>query len=170
VIALAVHCRRRIDHPGRARGRVFGSLALSLSLVVLACGFSAKSDMEPEAWVEIKGKRIAVEVADTPRKQEKGLGERDRLAWDKGMYFEYAKPAFYAFWMKGMRFSIDIVWLRGGRIVDLHSNVPFEPGGNGPTVRPSVLVDAVLEVPAGTAVSSGWQIGDPVLFERVRAQ
>jgi hypothetical protein len=120
----------------------------------------------PEGWVEIRGRRIAVEIAQEPAVQAKGLGARDGLAWDHGMYFVYDQPAFYAFWMKGMRFSIDIVWLREGRIVDLDVNVPFEPGGNGPTLRPSSLVDAVLEVPAGYAVANGWSIGDRVAFER----
>jgi uncharacterized membrane protein (UPF0127 family) len=72
--------------------------------------------------------------------------------------------------MKGMRFSIDIIWLRDGRIVGLEANVPFEKDGNGPTLRPSELVDAVLEVPAGYAAASGWRIGDPVRLERVKAK
>jgi len=84
------------------------------------------------------------------------------------MYFPYARACFYTFWMKGMRFAIDIVFLREGRIVDLFAQVPFEPGGNGPTIRPRVLADAVLEVPAGYAAASGWQIGDRVRFERSR--
>jgi len=103
---------------------------------------------DPDAWLEIRGQRIAIEIADTPEKKAKGLGERDSLAWHHGMYFEYDQPAFYAFWMKGMRFSIDIIWLRDGRIVGYEPNVPFEAGGNGPTVRPRELIDAVLEVPA----------------------
>lgn len=133
------------------------------------CNLGRGSEHEPEAWVEIRGQRIAVEIAATPRAQEKGLGDRDALAWDHGMYFEYSKPAFYAFWMRGMRFSIDIVWLRDSRIVDIDLNVPFEKGGNGPTVRPSVLADAVLEVPAGYAAARGWRAGDPVVLERVKA-
>ena len=82
------------------------------------------------------------------------------------MYFPYERPGFYAFWMKGMRFSIDIVFLRDGRIVDLHPQVPFESGGNGPTIRPRELADAVLEVPAGYAAANGWQRGDRVRLER----
>jgi len=85
------------------------------------------------------------------------------------MYFVYSKPAFYAFWMKGMRFPIDIIWLRNDRIVGFETNVPFEEGGNGPTVRPRELVDAVLEVPAGYSTARGWRIGDPVRLERVKA-
>ena len=136
---------------------------------IVACRPGGNEATTPDAWIEIRGQRVSLEVADTPRSQEKGLGYRDSLAWHHGMYFVYEKPAFYAFWMKGMRFSIDIVWLRDGRIVDLDLNVPFEKGGNGPTLRPAVLVDAVLEVPAGYATASSWQTGDRVHYQRVKA-
>jgi uncharacterized membrane protein (UPF0127 family) len=139
--------------------------------VTTACSLgSGEASTPDDAWIEIRGQRVSLEIVDTPGKQAKGLGERDSLAWHHGMYFEYEKPGFYAFWMKGMRFSIDIVWLRDSRIVDLDANVPFEKGGNGPTLRPSVLVDAVLEVPAGYSAASGWQIGDRTLYQRVRAK
>jgi uncharacterized membrane protein (UPF0127 family) len=155
---------RRPDRRTSGRRR----LALLWVALVFACHAGNGAGPEPEGWVEIQGKRVWVEVADTPREQEKGLGERDSLAWDHGMYFEYDRPAFYAFWMKGMRFSIDIVWLREGRIVDLDPNVPFEEGSNGPTLRPAELVDAVLEVPAGYAAVHGWRIGDRVKMERLK--
>ena len=119
----------------------------------------------PEAWVEIRGHRVAVEIADTPEKQALGLGQRDDLAWDHGMFFTYSKPAFYAFWMKGMRFSIDIVWILDNRIIAIDESVPFEPGGTGPALRPDSLVDAVLEVPAGNATARGWRVGDRVVME-----
>lgn len=142
-------------------------LVASLSMFFLiACSFGGSDDGgEPDAWLEIKGQRISVELARTAQEQAKGLGERDALAWNHGMYFEYSTPGFYAFWMKDMRFSIDIVWLRDGRIVGFETSIPFEKGGNGPTVRPRELVDAVLEVPAGYATASGWGIGDRVRFE-----
>ena len=141
-------------------------VASSILFSMIGCSIGGP---DPDAWLEIRGQRIAIEIADTPEKQAKGLGERDSLAWDHGMYFEYDQPAFYAFWMKGMRFSIDIIWLRDGRIVGYEPNVPFEKGANGPTVRPRELIDAVLEVPAGYFLASGWQIGDPVLLERIKA-
>jgi uncharacterized membrane protein (UPF0127 family) len=148
------------------------SYGVLLALIVFLLNGSCKpADLgpQPDAWVEIGSKRVAVELADTADKQQKGLGYRDDLPWDHGMYFPYARPAFYSFWMKGMRFPIDIVWIRKGRIVDIHPEVPFEPNGNGPTVRPRELTDAVLEVPAGYAAASGWGIGDRVRLERVSA-
>lgn len=140
-------------------------MLLVLTALTIGC---RPPDVEPppDAWVEIGSQRVAVEMATTVADQSRGLGYRDELAWGSGMYFPYERPGFYTFWMKGMRFPIDIVWIRTGRIVDLHQDVPFEPGGNGPTVRPRQIVDAVLEVPAGYAAASGWRIGDRVKLER----
>ena len=96
-------------------------LAVSLVLSVIGCPASLSTE-PPEAWVEVAGQRLAVELADTPQKQQLGLGHRDALPWNTGMYFPYEHPAIYTFWMKGMRFSIDIVWIRNGRIIDVHTD------------------------------------------------
>jgi len=150
----------------RTLTRAISILLLALSLH--GCAPTGAESEPPDAWVTIRGNRVAVEIAETPEKQALGLGQRDSLAWEHGMLFPYEKPAFYSFWMKGMRFSIDIIWILNGRIVDIDANVPFEPGGNGPTLRPSSLVDAVLEVPAGYADARGWRIGDRVVTEAER--
>ena len=146
----------------------FAALLCIVLLLAAACRETGPITPDAEGVVEIRGKPVAVEIAEGQVEQAKGLGERDALAWGTGMYFPYARPGFYTFWMKGMRFAVDIVFLRDGRIVDLFQQVPFEPGGNGPTIRPRVLADAVLEVPAGYSAASGWQIGDRVRFERLR--
>jgi len=153
-----------------SRAQAAGRLVALFAALVLALGCPASLEAEdgpgPEGWVSIGQRKVAVEVADTPEKQSRGLGYRDALDWDTGMYFPYPQPMIPSFWMRGMRFAIDIVWIRKGRIIDLHHDVPFEPGGNGPTVRPREAADAVLEVPAGYARASGWRIGERVQFER----
>ncbi|MFO0691689.1 MAG: DUF192 domain-containing protein [Myxococcota bacterium] len=175
--------KRLASRAGRTRVARLVPILLAALLALVACrdgasardagaaraGTSASHASAIEGEVEIRAKKVPVEIADSPAEQQKGLGERDRLAWGTGMYFPYAKPAFVAFWMKGMRFPIDIVFLRDGRIVEIHPQVPFEPGGNGPTIRPRSLADAVLEVPAGYAGASGWQVGDRVRFARISA-
>jgi uncharacterized membrane protein (UPF0127 family) len=153
--------------PHRAAWSTALGLVLLLSaLLGLACAQSDAESPAAEGWVEIRGHRVSVEIADSPVEQSLGLGERDSLPWDHGMLFVYDRPDFYAFWMKGMRFSIDILWMREGRIVEIAPSVPFEPGGNGPTLRPRMLADSVLEVPAGYAAARGWRVGDRVRFER----
>ena len=151
------------------RSRLHDLLLPTLLALASGCLQNGDATESPEAWVEIRGHRVAVEIADTPEKQALGLGQRDDLAWDHGMLFNYAEPAFYAFWMKGMRFSIDIIWILDDRIIAIDASVPFEPGGNGPTLRPNSLVDAVLEVPAGNAAARGWRVGDPVVMGLARA-
>jgi uncharacterized membrane protein (UPF0127 family) len=140
-------------------------LVLSVALVALsACSRATTVESpEPDAWVTIGRARVATEVVRDFAAKARGLGGRDSLAWDHGMLFPYERADFLAFWMKDMRFSIDIVWIREGRIVDIAHRVPFDPsGGPGPTVRPRELADAVLEVPAGYAQAMGWRIGDGV--------
>lgn len=72
--------------------------------------------------------------------------------------------------MKGMRFDIDIIWIREGRISEIAHAVPHVPGENGPTVRSSEAVDQVLEVPAGFSMIEGWRRGQRVQIEGVEAQ
>lgn len=156
-----------VHGPHAVRPRAaFAWLAAMLLLSAYQCPSNGAGAPTAEGRVEIAGQAVEVEIADSRGEQAKGLGERDGLAWDTGMYFPYARPGFYAFWMKGMRFSIDIVFIREGRIVEIHPNVPFERGGNGPTIQARSLVDAVLEVPAGYAQVRGWKPGDRVRFER----
>ena len=156
----ARRCRSR-------HSRSFRVLLVSLAALLGACASNEAESDPPEGWVTIRDRRVAVEIADTPQEQALGLGERDDLPWDHGMLFPYERPGFRSFWMKGMRFSIDIIWIRDGRIVQIDPNVPFEKGGNGPTLQPKSLIDAVLEVPAGYAAARGWRDGDRVLIEGV---
>jgi len=168
--------RRRLQRPARtrrgaARTRFVSAAAIVAAAIAVAC---KPADLDatptPEAWVTIRDQRVAAEVADTREEQALGLGERDSLSWGNGMLFVYPRPGFYGFWMKGMRFAIDIVWIRDGRIVDITHRIPNLPGGDpGPTYRPRALTDTVLEVPAGYAQALGWRVGDLVEVERTRS-
>ncbi len=63
---------------------------------------------------------IVAEVVKSPSEQRRGLGYRDQLKTNQGMLFVYDNPGVRSFWMKGMRFAIDIIWLRQGKIVLIH--------------------------------------------------
>ena len=152
-----------------ARG-VTLALALALWLPATACELAGgDADPLPEAWVEIRDARVSSEVVESRERQVRGLGYRDSLDWDHGMLFVYPSAQFMRFWMKGMRFDIDIVWILEERIVDISHRVPHveSPEGPWPAVRTHSLVDQVLEVPAGYAASHGWRAGDLVRVERL---
>ena len=147
------------------RWSISARLLAVVALVAAGCGSSGPSaDAEQESWVEIRGQRVALELALEPEEMALGLGQRDSLAWDRGMLFLYPHAGFYSFWMKDMRFDIDILWLLNGRIVEIASRVPFHEDGPGPSLRPRSLADTVLEVPSGYSEAHGWRVGDRTTY------
>ncbi len=135
-------------------------LAVALALAVASAEPGASG--HPLARVEIGMHRVRVEVADTLERKTRGLSGRASLAAGDGMLFPYDQPARHRFWMLDMRFDIDIVWIRAGRIVDITHRAPHEVRQPPPLISPSEPADLVLEVPAGTAERLGWRPGDPV--------
>lgn len=112
--------------------------------------------------LDIRGKRFTVELAVTPKEQERGLGYRKSLSPDHGMLFVYQSAQNYGFWMKGMEFPIDIIWIRDQTIVDITKNVPVATTSSLLTYSPKEPANKVFEVNAGTAERLGFQIGDTV--------
>ena len=146
--------------------RTQSALALCLVLLVIttACRPQHTTEDPSASEVQIRDARVQVEIVDTPKTQQRGLGYRDELPWNHGMLFLFERPKSANIWMKGMRFDIDIIWIRDGRIVDMRWRAPHQPQGPLPTYRPKEIADRVLEVPAGYAEAHGWRVGDEVRF------
>lgn len=121
---------------------------------------SSGSEMERRT-VSLPGGALLLELPRTPEQFAQGLGERDRLAPETGMLFLFPTPGRYAFWMKGMRFSLDIVFLRDGVVTQIAPRLPPPPRvGEAPvTAVPTELMNEVLEVGAGEASARGWAVG-----------
>lgn len=106
------------------------------------------------------GTTIEAEIADTSEAQERGLSNRRTLAEGRGMLFVYPAVARPIFWMKNMKFPLDILWLRDGVIVDVIKEAP--PYGELPPVKylPEADADMVLEIPAGSFEKNELKLGD----------
>lgn len=117
----------------------------------------------PRARVTIGVHVIDAEVADTPARKQRGLSGRAALPEGRGMLFLYGEPGLHGFWMPDMRFDIDILWIRGGRIVHVESRVSKDEPAR--VYRPREPADLVLELPAGTAERRGFRVGDAVEVE-----
>lgn len=103
-----------------------------------------------------------IEIAETLEQKAKGLGERDFLDEDKGMLFDLRDVKNYEFWMGGMEFPLDFIWLKDGLVFHIHENVPVydDSGEYTRNIRPEGSVDYVLEVNAGFVQSNEIKIGD----------
>lgn len=75
------------------------------------------------------------------------------------MLFVYRDHRERAYWMKGMRFPIDIVWIDRGRVTGVVPNLPVPAGGNLPIYPSRGPADRVLEVRAGWAARHGVERG-----------
>jgi uncharacterized protein len=140
--------------------------AIAVAAVALAGGEDESA--ENRAVVTIGGTAVRAEIAADEASQRRGLSGRERLGADEGMLFLLADDS-PSFWMKGMRFPLDIVWIKNGRVVDLTADVP-PPRGNGaealPTYSPDRPADRALEVNAGWAARHGIARGDVVMVRR----
>ncbi len=131
------------------------------------CAAAPKTDVSRMDWrnIKVSGAALKVELALTTEQQTKGLSGRESLAPGTGMLFKFAQADKYNFWMKDMKFALDFIWVREGKVIQLNADVP-PPLKDFP--RPEVLpasepVDAVIEVPAGWIKDKGIKIGDKVV-------
>lgn len=65
----------------------------------------------------INGQPINIEIAYTQQAKTKGLGGRPCIEPNWGMLFDLGKDGQYSFWMKDMKFPIDIVWINSAHKV-----------------------------------------------------
>lgn len=109
---------------------------------------------------------IKVEVADDEEERRKGLGGRTSLGENEGMLFVFpATTSNLVFWMKDMKFPLDIIWINTNKIVKIDKDVKPEPGISDNDLKryyPENPANFVLEVNGGFADKKGIKVGDSV--------
>ncbi len=114
--------------------------------------------------ITVGNKNIAVEVADTDDAREQGLSGRPELTDEQGMLFDFTNTneSVPSFWMKGMKFAIDIIWINDKKIIGITANAPIPKNNSLPTYSPPGQVTHVLEVASGWSRRNNVKIGDSV--------
>ncbi len=124
-------------------------------------------------YLKIAGQNIKVDLALTPEQQAKGLSGRSRLPEGEGMLFVFPRPGKYLFWMKDMKFAIDIIWLAetprlveegagGGDLKIVYIKRDARPEDYPDTYQPDTDAKYVLEVSSGFSDRNNLKIGDRV--------
>lgn len=116
--------------------------------------------------LDINNNTFKVEIADTKAKRNQGLGGRQSLAPNEGMLFIFDTPGKPPFWMKGLSFPLDFIWIKGDTVVDLTINVQPPASGQSdsslPIYQPKEDIDKVLEVNGGTIQRLNIKAGDTI--------
>ena|SRR3989344_1052556 len=148
---------------------------LTVALILTACAFLISLVYKPLSIPSLVGsgdgsrthavvlaeRTVRVDIADTSEKRAIGLSGHEELAPDEGMLFVFPEDSIYAFWMKDMSLSIDILWIsREGLIVDMQQKV-------SPETYPAAYVPRkearyVLELPSGWVEEYTVELGDTV--------
>ena len=140
---------------------MLGLAAAYLSATALHAAVEVNPPLRTGTLVIAERVTVTVELARTGQEQVRGLSGRRELKPGHGMLFVYSRPQPVGIWMKDMRFSLDILWIRDGRIVHIEAHAPpLAPGG--PDRVYTATADLVLEVPAGFSAREQVRVGDPV--------
>ncbi len=117
----------------------------------------------------IKNKELRVQIVSESEEMQQGLSNRNSMTENEGMLFDFGSPATRpVFWMSGMKFDLDFIWIKDKKIISITPNVPAPVGngnseiGNLPTYSPPSDVDMVLEVNSGWCEKNDIKIGDPI--------
>lgn len=117
-----------------------------------------------EVVIQIGDTDVVAPVMDTPEQRAQGLSGWDTLPDGEGMLFVFPEDGYHAFWMKDMKFPIDIVWIsKDGVVVDTQRGVSPETYPEYSFV-PQMPVRYVLELPAGWLNQYEVDVGARVEF------
>lgn len=141
------------------------SMGLLLIVGVLGITFYAYAEVSRPlrtAKVTVGKTVFTAEVADTYISRARGLSGHAPLAPKHGMLFIFQSPSAGAFWMQGMTFPIDFIWIKKGMVMGVTENAqPMSITGYH-LYYPPIAIDRVLEVSAGSVKKFGIKIGDKV--------
>lgn len=161
-------------------GVIFGLFAIVIILVAFGGSFTSISFLNPEneatsqarkkgvVDIILRELKIEAEVANSLTLRKKGLAGRDSLEINKGVLFVFEKSSNYAFWMKDVKFSIDIIWIDESKKIVYISESAYPEYGKKDfeltRYRTPSPAKYVLEINAGLSKLHGLQSGDLVNF------
>lgn len=145
------------------------AIALVFLFLILFLFYSRYSNSTPRlsARITIKDTTVTAEMVSTPQALTRGLSGRENLNDGSGMLFVFNTSGKHSFWMKDMKFPIDIIWIDENlRVVDLKADVP--PESYPELFTPRMPSRYVLEVQSGFVEAHKISIGDAIGIDTLR--
>ena len=143
------------------RGQTSGMRYLLLAVTTLVCS----ACMAAEPFVELKGQRFTVELAETREKQALGLMFRDSLPDDHGMLFIFPAEGMRSFWMKNTRIPLDIFYFDEElKLVSVSENANPCRTQRCPGYPSAGPAKYVLELNSGKAAELDVRAGDVLVL------
>jgi uncharacterized membrane protein (UPF0127 family) len=128
--------------------------------IVLIAGAHSETKLATKKLV-VNGRIFTLEVAQTQAQQEQGLSGRTSLDPSRGMLFPAASSGNQCFWMKDMKFSLDIIWADSSKRV-----TQIDPGLSPSTYPKQYCATGqyIIELKAGQVRYSDMRVGQIIQF------
>lgn len=142
----------------------FGAKFVILFLLIVGLVFWFWFESVGNKLTAPDGSVMKTELRDDSAERIQGLSGRESLGKDTAMLFAYDNEQDgLCFWMKDMKFDIDIIWLDSEKnIVDVKQ---FATAASFPEkFCPRKAAQYVIEVNSGQAAARGFVIGSRVKF------
>lgn len=141
-------------------------ILLFFGMLVVFFYFAVSMFLPQEPAIIINNQRIKVEIADEPAEWQKGLSDKESLKAKEGMLFIFPEVDYRGFWMKDMRFPIDILWINEHReIIEITQSVSVPDAKDTPIFYSKKPIHYVLEVNAGFSETYNIKVGDTAEFQ-----
>lgn len=117
--------------------------------------------------VTVNGLVLVADISVSNEQRTKGLSERDDLGENEAMLFVFGNEAKHTFWMRDMKFPIDIIWIDSDKTI-IHIEHKLQPCSSEvlcPTYKPIDNSMYVLETVGGFAEKYDIVEGTRVEFE-----
>jgi uncharacterized protein len=128
---------------------------------------SSRSNGYRQVNVTVNGLVLVADISATNEQWTKGLSLKEGLAENQAMLFVFDNEAEHTFWMKDMKFPIDIIWIDSDKTI-VHIEHNLQPCSSGilcPRYKPNDDSLYVLETLGGFAEKYGIVKGTRVNFE-----
>lgn len=136
---------------------------LLIVLAVLGMGLPFVFYKPSAAVLHVGGTTYKLQIAATEATRQAGLAGRANMPEDAGMLFAFDKPTSECFWMKNMRFSLDIIWVNAQkRVVYVKQNIA--PSTYPATFCPTKPAAYAIELHAGEVAKRHIVIGEKLDF------
>ncbi len=145
---------------------VISLLSMAVVFQLASANFSELLQVRKQALVAINGQLIQAGVASSPETRYRGLSGVTSICETCGLLFVFPDSQERFFVMRDMLFPIDIVFIEGGVVSHVESNLQPDPPGTNEQSRPLYAsqgrADRVLELPAGYASKNQIKRGDQI--------
>ncbi|MDP3988555.1 MAG: DUF192 domain-containing protein [Candidatus Levybacteria bacterium] len=153
---------------------ILGLFALLLVIALAIAFFQKNPNLIKSPFVKtpsvtIDKQTFSLLIAKTGDETQIGLSKKTSIPQNQGMIFIFPKPDYYSFWMKDMKFPIDIIYINNNKIATIipDAQPPKSQNESLPIFKPDEPADKVLEINAGLSKKYNFKKGDEVKFENL---